>query len=326
MKRVHKALKLRHHKHTGKFLHHRHTSYRVLFFLMLMPIGMLALVGQLVRASDYEVTASVPATIPRIAPVITSPASGLTTTNSQITVRGTCPLGHVAGIVAIYEGKKLLGAQPCTADGTFSVPITLSYGHHVLVATVMAITKEVGLSSSPLIVTREHPFSLTINTPLEPTPIIIKTDDPFIIIGSDGNATWKGSFKGGTRPYEVTVDWGDGSTSKYIGADTSEQVFSHHYAKQQAYTVIIKASDAKHNSVTLYSVALTQGLQQVAVVEGGMWTISPSLETVQRYLIYTYVITLSSLMFMWYLQHGRLLVWSVVRNKRHVRHRRPRSH
>lgn len=105
-------------------------------------------------------------------------------------------MGHVAGIVAIYEGKKLLGAQPCTADGTFSVPITLSYGHHVLVATVMAITKEVGLSSSPLIVTREHPFSLTINTPLEPTPIIIKTDDPFIIIGSDGNATWKGSFKG----------------------------------------------------------------------------------------------------------------------------------
>lgn len=324
VKRVHKALKLRHHKHSGKILHHRHTSYRVLFLLMLTPIAMMALVGQLAGASDYIVSASVPATIPKIAPVITSPKDGFTTTNGQVRVSGTCPLGHVAGVVAIYEEKRLLGAAPCTVNGTFSVSVTLSYGAHVLIATVISITKDVGMSSQPLSVIRKHPFSIMTNLSISPPPIVISAKDPFIVIGPDSKTIWSGSFKGGVPPYDVSVDWGDGTVDKHYVADISEQSFAHAYPSQQAYTIVIRAEDANHDSATLYSVALTPSLGQVAATEGNTWQMPFTLETVQRYLIYIYVITLFSLTFLWYLEHGRPLVLSAVHSKRKHRLHRPR--
>ncbi|MCA9334604.1 hypothetical protein KC953_00500 [Candidatus Saccharibacteria bacterium] len=325
VKRVHKALKLRHHKHTGKILHHRHTSYRVLFLLMIIPVVMMALVGQFVKASDYDVTASVPATIPRIAPVITSPNSGFTTVNSNITIRGTCPLGHVAGVVAIYENKKLLGAQPCLANGTFAVPISLSLGSHVFVATIISVMNDVGLSSSLLVITREKIFPLSINTLGNPVPITISPSDPFLVMDTDGRVVWRGTINGGSRPYMVEIDWGDGSTSKYKVSDVSRHSFVHIYSDQQAHTVIIRVKDDAGASTVLYSIALTSGLRQVAAVQSVAWTAFPSLQEIQRYLVYVYLITLSALVFMWYLQHGRMAPVMVVRSKRNSRARRHRS-
>src|SRR5690242_16476962 len=101
VKSAHKPLKLRHTKYTGKIMAHKHTSYRVLFFLMLVPIGLMAFIDQMVGASDLQVHAKVPAPIPAGAPAITSPVDNSTVNSGDLTVSGSCPVITPAVIIAI---------------------------------------------------------------------------------------------------------------------------------------------------------------------------------------------------------------------------------
>jgi|GEM_PF-2181915 len=338
VKSVHRALNLRHHQHTGKLIHHQHTSYRVLFLLMLVPIGMMVLVNHLqASASSYVVNAVVPATVPNGSPEILSPKNGAVISNGQITVSGTCPVSNLATAIAIYDNKKLLGSAACSTDGTFAVPISLSYGTHKLVATLVAVTGEVGGSSDFITITRVAPVlpsSMTGVGYVSPLRIIPK--GTYILIPANGDVSWRGSITGGTAPYSVRVNWGDGSADTYKVSGKAQQTFFHHYKTIQTYTVVITAHDSAHDSTTLYSVALSQQLHQ-GLGLGLDTNIPPSftlLSLVEKHIWQIYIVTLSSLVFLWYLEQGRHLTWHIIavadrrntgRKGAHARRKRPRK-
>jgi hypothetical protein len=237
VKSVHKALRLSQHKHTGKIIHHQHTSWGVLVLLMLIPVFMLSLVSQFVSASDsIDVSATVPQIPPMIAPTITSPGNGARFTNDTVRIAGTCPYADPALFIAIYEGTNVIGSTICDNTNHYSVSVSLSVGDHAVFAQVVTFTGNLGMASDTITITRYLPrpdastvvppdFSLPILPPL----IIINTQ-PVLTYSSTGEVVWQGSFTGGTAPYTVHIDWGDGQSNDYIISDHSEHEFRHRYS------------------------------------------------------------------------------------------------
>lgn len=297
---------------------------------------MLALVGPLVLASDYEVTATVPAPMPTGAPEITSPTDGSVVYASTITVSGTCPVITPAVIIAIYDGSSFVGSTICSAAGNFSVPVSVSFGEHLLVARVVTITGEVGQSSSSVKVTRAS------STPVPDagtsqsvggsaidgtggsllTPLYIAPNKPLLTLNANRHVVWEGTITGGQLPYNIMVDWGDGTSDTYEVKNHDTQAFAHDYDKAHTYSVRIHAEDARQQKTVLYSVAVTFSVAHQLLLDTAKDNTPGFASFIQRYVAQIYIITLSALVFLWYLEHGRHFVRQPIRSKHNSRLKR----
>ncbi|TAH35730.1 Ig-like domain repeat protein [Candidatus Saccharibacteria bacterium] len=257
-----------HHKHTGTLLHHRHTSYPVLFALALIVGGLIFMTDRVARADDLLVTATVPAPIPMGAPAFTAPADNTTTQKPSVEFAGTCPVITPAVIIALYEGTTLLGSGMCQNDGTFAVTVSFTPGTHVIIATVVTITGDYGASSSPLHVTYTPPATPPASTTTGTSPdgatphngtiapLDIISEKPNIAFKNDLVAEWRGRFAGGVPPYTVTIKWGDGSSDTYHVSSNELQVFTHRYHHNRLYLFSISLQDSSGLSLTRNYVAI----------------------------------------------------------------------
>ncbi len=279
----------------------------------------MALVGQLAAASDYVVSAKVPAPIPSGAPVIISPVDGVIIRDDTVDVSGTCPVITPAIIVEIYDNDVFRGSVVCSSSGTFSVPIPLVYGANRLQAKVITITDDYGNSSNIVTITHPAPSpAQAINGQtnqqrgLEGLPSIVGVfpTDHYMLIGPDGHVVWRGKFLGGVAPYDVMVEWGDGHRDRYKVSDQSEQKFEHTYRDIRAYTVVVRATDANGNSSALSTGVAVSSVRTTLSFDGNlaMGGQNPFMEFVQKYLMQIYIVTFFSLIFLWYLEHGHHLV------------------
>ena len=333
MKSAHKVLRLHHHKHTGKVIAHKHTSYRVLFLLMLLPVMMLTLVDRLnVAASDLFVNAKVMAGLPAGVPMITSPQDGDTMLNANITASGSCPTYNPAPIVTLYNNGNFAGSTPCTPEGTFSIPILLSYGTNALIPKLISITDEVGDPGPTVTVTLpssiSHPATGGAGLPgLEGVnaiglPLRIVPIDMFALVVADGSVSWRGSIVGGSAPYTIHMDWGDGTNSTTKIGDSSEQIFTHRYDKVGMYDITIVVTDNDGSTVSMHIAGITRFVQTgVAGLDTNLQQLPPPIAFIQKYVVQIYIVTLSSLIFLWYLEHGRHVVSASTKiYKRKLRH------
>lgn len=263
-----------HHKHTGKLIHHRHTSYPVLFGLALIVGGLIFATNRIANADDLLVTATVPAPIPVGAPAFTTPADNTETDKPTVNFAGTCPIIAPAVIITLYEGSTLLGSGICENDGTFAVTASLTPGAHTIVATVVTITGDNGETSDPLHITYIPPP--TPATPSIPTtssprtgannpgggniaPLDIIGEKPFITFRSNLKAEWRGRFAGGIPPYAVTINWGDGKSDTYKVSGNDLQVFTHQYRQNRLYAFSVTVQDNGGLSLKRNYVAMRNG-------------------------------------------------------------------
>jgi hypothetical protein len=268
VKSIHKSLRLSHHKHTGKIIHHQHTSYGVLVLLMLVPIFVLSMVGYRVFADDnVQVTAVVPQVPPPFPPTITFPTNGGRTPTGPVVVTGGCPLADPAVYISIYEGTRVVGTTMCSnATGKYSLPIDFDYGDHTIYAQVVTFTNDLGLASSPITFNRY--FTVTTgggssggSNPIDSAKI--QLSNPLLFISGQGvvpfgpqlDAVWRGTISGGTAPYKVHVTWGDGRSNDYTIYDQNQQEFRHHFDSLGSYTMIFKVTDSNGTSISLRVIA-----------------------------------------------------------------------
>lgn len=302
---------------------------------MLAPILMLALVGQYVGATDLFVTASVEVQVPSGKPVITYPENSSKINSGEIAVSGTCPLTTPSVIIALYENASLRGSASCSVDGYFSIPVTFSNGHHTIVATVITITNQIGQSSDPIEFTSrpkpapsiagESSLPAVEKTVSLPLPIVVHSRDTFLTIKSNGTVTWHGSISGGAPPYLLTVDWGDGKTDTLKVVNNAPMTLTHTYAVPRIYDIVFRVTDAHQDTTIFHSAAITLALQQVGAIDKkNLQLPTMTLNSVEQLAVNTYIVTLSGLTFLWYLQHGHMLVTSIIRSKNvpHVRRRK----
>lgn len=297
----------------------------------------MALAGHFVAATDYEVSAKVPAIPPMTPPVILQPNQGSTVSSGDVIVGGTCPIAEPAVIVALYDGDVFKGSVQCDSDGKFALPVSFVEGVHNIVAKVVSITGDQGGTSVVTQFTFKKSTAVADAAKVPPSvggtasvngapivmPVIIVPKNVFSTLNGENATTWLGAFLGGALPYKITVDWGDGRVETFNVSDHEEQAYSHRYSQAGDYVITITVVDANGTVSSLKSVAVTFKTGYGSLFETRALLFDPRAEYpaslfvfLQNYILQIYILCVSSLIFLWYMEHGRKVSFSSIRTTR----------
>lgn len=324
---MHRKLQLHHHKHSGKLIHHRHTSYWALVLLMFVSAASMMLLERAANADDMVVTATVPAPIPSGKPVILSPANNSTITDpGSVALSGTCPTITPAIIVAIYRNTELLGSGLCLGSGTFSVSVSLQAGTQILQARVVTITGQYGETSDDYTITYSPPPTVIPVIPEEPPttpstpdvvtpttyppftqpsisdqslPIVIHFEPPVLTYRPNFPTALNATIAGGTGPYTVRINWGDGKSSLSSIDSNGNLRGSHTYESGDVTTFSITVTDARGQSVTRWYAVANIGPKAAPIHFGASTLIDRISEHIITIPVLLYVLLLLSLLTLW---------------------------
>jgi len=187
---------------------------------------------------------------PTQAATITFPTNGSVIGDGQVTVTGLCPAGV---IVKVFKNNVFAGASPCV-NGSYSVLIDLFGGTNQLVAKVFDDLDQQGPDSNVTTVT--YPISQ-----FEATQRVTLTST-FAKKGANPGSTltWPIILSGGSGPYAITVDWGDGKTPDVISQEFAGTFnIEHIYDSPGVYTIIVRAADKNGSVAFLQLIGIANG-------------------------------------------------------------------
>jgi hypothetical protein len=241
---MHQLLKLQHHRHTGKLLHHQHTSYRSLTLLLVIAGCFMVTVNTAshAAAANLGVSAMVNPPLPTTPPVIATPVSGTTLSGSSTLIVGSCPAITPQVIVRIRVDGNPVGTGACDSNNDFTVPVYLDAGSHQITAETLTISGQQGPGSSPIQVQTNAASTMSAAT--------ISAVEPFIYLGADRTATWAGQIAttaGGAL--HIHLDWGDGSQSN-LTVDSGQQSFSHQYTTLASRNIWLAVANSSGTAVS----------------------------------------------------------------------------
>lgn len=258
---------LSHHRHTGRLIHKRHTSYPVLALMLLIVSAVLGYVTIQVKAADVSVNAVIYGPPPPSPAVILSPQQNEHFTATPITVSGTCPFGFY---IKLFRNTVFSGSATCQPDGTFSLQTDLFAGRNDLAARIYNLGNQEG--PAPTIVTVYYDVPEPVTPPTTPSnpatpstpppsqphvdqPFFITTDYFFKAANEGDEIVWDFGIVGGQKEYNAEIDWGDGNSSSIKEINTDQFTAKHIYQKgkspREYYTVTITLTDAEDKTTTL---------------------------------------------------------------------------
>lgn len=188
-------LKLIEPKHTGKLIHHRHTSHLALFIVIVL-VGIFLLLNQsfvvaepftqpdnspTTNSGSVSVGVIVPGPPPSIGAKITSPANGVNLSDDIINVSGTC---EAETFVVIKNNDITAGSTICTSASIFNLQIQLHFGSNSLSALNYDNMNQAG-PNTEVVVVYVNSSSVAATTIKTISPII--PSNPSIITGVDSN-------------------------------------------------------------------------------------------------------------------------------------------
>ncbi len=195
---------------------------------------------------------TVPTPAPTTAPTITTPTNGQTLTKMPITVGGLCANGL---LVKVFANNVFIGSVVCTG-GSYTVQVSLLDGRNDLVARQFDNLDQPGPDSNIVTVTYSNNQFATSGIPL------LTLSSIYARRGANPGEQliWPMSISGGTAPYAVSVDWGDGTpatlySEPFAGSFTT----SHVYKSPGTYVVIVKATDKNGQTAFLQLVGQANG-------------------------------------------------------------------
>lgn len=285
------------HKHTGKIIHHRHTSHVALVGLLLI-VGVFLYISESFAQVQAETgTVSIGVIVPGPAPTvgarITAPINGTSVSDQQtIEVSGTCAPGT---FVVIQNNSQLVGSTVCTDAGIFLLQIQLQIGLNVLSALNYDNLNQSG-PNTPLIsvnvvttstVARQSPpLSSTLPVGLPSNPSIIPSVTPetsscdsqkgqSLPVGGErrvaiicvprfvqANKQYTLGFLvwGGLPPYAAEVYLGDQSDGILLSVDRpSAKIVKFSYANAGVYTIVVNTTDKNGKKATVQTAVQVTG-------------------------------------------------------------------
>ena len=264
-------------------------NVKVWLFSLGIVLGVAACLSylpQATKAADIQVTAKVPAPLPTGPAVITTPLDQSETSEAVVQVEGTCSPN--TAYVVIDRDSVMAGNAPCIG-GRFTLQVTLLPGKNTLVAHSFSSTDDEGPVSSPVTVffikTPSLPELLQppLTERLLPSPIPTSpntTGEAFYmtlasryVIRTVGDTwAWDITVHGGTAPFVVTIEWGDGTTSTYKLGISNTLTITHSYHQEGTYTPIAQARDANKRTTNLqfFAIAAKRG-ETVPIPTSYVW-------------------------------------------------------
>lgn len=181
---------------------------------------------------------------------ISFPKAGAVFNEAVITVTGLCPSGT---IVKVFKNNVFAGSAQCI-KGSFSVQIDLFNGQNELIVRVYDDLDQAGPDSAVV--------TVNYNSPNNDLSSRISLTSNFAKRGASPGETlvWPLAIAGGSGPYAISVDWGDGSTQSILSQQFAGNFnVSHVYARPGIYTVIVRAVDKGGNVAFLQLVGVANG-------------------------------------------------------------------
>ena len=83
---------------------------------------------------------------------------------------------------------------------------------------------------------------------------------------------WIIGLKGGTTPYTLVIDWGDGGETVQTASAPGNVTISHDYRSPGYFTIIVNATDAKGAMTTLQLVAFVKTASAGIIFQNGRTT------------------------------------------------------
>lgn len=221
--------------------------------LMLIPYLALPSVSavQNPQSGSIGLEGTVPSAPPTEAATIAVPSNGQVFTSTPITVSGLCKTGL---LVKVFSNNVFVGSANCT-NGSYSLKVDLFSGTNALVARVFDNLDQQGPDSNTVTVTFNDGQFAQFGSRVTLT-------SNYARLGVDPGVTlsWPIVISGGTGPYALSVDWGDGSSASLQSISFPGVVnVTHVYAQAGIFTVVAKASDANGTSAYLQLVGVANG-------------------------------------------------------------------
>lgn len=182
---------------------------------------------------------------------ITTPGNGAGFSTSPITVTGICPNDL---LVQIYNNNVMVGSVMCQS-GSFSLEVSLFAGTNELKALVYDDLDQVGPESNIVTVNYTDTQFSAFGELVTLTSSYGRRSAP---VGSQ--LTWPLQLSGGTGPYALIIDWGDGSEPQLLSQPLEGVInISHSYKKAGIYRVNIRVTDVNGVSAFLQVIAVSSG-------------------------------------------------------------------
>jgi hypothetical protein len=214
------------------------------------------------QSGSVGVEGRIPTTPPKTGATITAPANGQSFTKLPITVTGLCPSKL---LVKLFANNVFVGSTPCE-KGSYSLQADLFSGRNDLVARVFDDFDQPGPDSNVVTVTfndaQFNPFGFTLLT----------LSSNYATRGANPGQTlvWPISLGGGTGPYAISVDWGDGHAPDLLSQQFAGAFdIKHIYDSAGAYKVVVKATDKNGFSAYLQLVATANGAVTASATPAG---------------------------------------------------------
>jgi len=269
--------KLLHHRHTGHLQPHHRTSYPGLAFVLLVFGTFLLFISQTALGSvpavnpqsgAIGVSGLVLGPPPSTQAVILSPGNGSHTSIIPITVSGTCTREL---IVSIFANDIFVGSTVCTSSGSFSLQTNLFEGQNTLAAKVSDSLGQYGPDSAAVTVTYDSPSLALKGSAAFGHQLYLLTSTPTRGAQPGNPVAWELTIVGGTPPFAVSWDWGDGQTDLVSRQFEGPFSTAHSYDRPGVYRVIVKATDGAGNSAFLQLVTIVNGpVPATATTSGGL--------------------------------------------------------
>jgi hypothetical protein len=198
---------------------------------------------------------------PTKAPTITTPGNGAVFSNIPITVSGLCTTNE---LIKIFSNNIFVGSTLCV-NGSYSLQIDLFAGQNDLVARGYDALDQVGPDSNTVSVTYNDAQFLQYGTHVHLSSVYAEKGAP-----PGQELDWPVVISGGTGPYAVSIDWGDGSPIDLISVQAEGTMnLKHVYKTPGIYKVVIKATDKNGGTAYLQLIGQATGATQNNSTKGG---------------------------------------------------------
>lgn len=203
------------------------------------------------QSTDIGIQGEIPSAPPVRGPTIAVPSNGASFTSVPITVSGTCPSGL---LIKVFSNNVFMGSTICS-NGSYSVQISLFAGQNSLTAIDYDALNQSGPTSNTVNVTYNNAQYAQYGTQLT-----LSSNYAELGAAPGSELIWPIIINGGTGPYAVSVDWGDG-TAPVLISEVHEGSFNitHTYQVSGVYKVIVKATDNHGETAILQLVGQATG-------------------------------------------------------------------
>lgn len=223
------------------------------FLLVLGATGSVTALGssQNPQSGSTGVQGEVLAPPPSTAPSITIPSNGQVFSSVPITVGGLCSGSYM---VKVFSNGVFVGSAIC-ANGSFSLQIDLFSGKNDLITYQYDSLDQQSPASATTTVTFNDAQYSSVGS-----HVMLTSDYARRGANPGQTLSWPISISGGSEPYALSVDWGDGKPAELISQPYPGTVnIKHVYDTAGTYAVIIKATDQNGEVAYLQLVGVANG-------------------------------------------------------------------